>query len=134
MRELLRAAMTRTPIIAMLELDEQHGGMSHDAIRATLREADAPCEKYGTQYANKYALWGLTKEVQSWGFHLPTHEQLYDSLLFAEDIEVLTQPFEPVTYHLVLICNRDHGWTVDSLRRISRRDASPDCHAHVGSQ
>jgi hypothetical protein len=64
MREILRAAVTRKPIVALLELDKSKGGMSRSEIRAKLLEADAPCERFFSQYDNKYAMWGLDAEVQ----------------------------------------------------------------------
>jgi hypothetical protein len=56
MRELLRAAVTRKPIVAMLEPEASKGGMSREEIRAKLLEADEPCEKHGAQYPNKYVM------------------------------------------------------------------------------
>ena len=56
-------------------------------IRASLREADAPCEKRGTEYPSKYAMWGLAEEVTSWGYALPSGDVLCDALFASEPIE-----------------------------------------------
>lgn len=87
MRELLRAVVTAKPIVALLELEAKHGGMTTDEIRAALLENDAPYEKNGTLHPNKYAMWGLAAEVESWGYRLPTGEQLFDALFASEAVE-----------------------------------------------
>jgi hypothetical protein len=86
-RELLRAVVTKKPIIALLELDEKHDGFDVHQIRAKLLEGDSPCYEHGVQYPNKYAMWGLAAEVKSWGYALPTGEQLFGTLFANEAIE-----------------------------------------------
>ena len=81
MREILRAHVTGKPIVALLELEEKHGGLTHEQIMARLQAADAPCEKAGVQYASKYAMWGLEEEVQSWGYAMPSAIELYAPLV-----------------------------------------------------
>jgi len=102
MREILRAKVTKKQVIALLELEEKHGGMARDEIRAKLREDDEPCEKHGTQYPNKYTMWGLAAEVQSWGYALPTGQQLFDALFAHMPIEWnRIGAFQDVTLRLV---------------------------------
>lgn len=101
MREMLRAVVTMKPMIALVELDKDHGGMSFDEIRAKLLEADAPCEKSGTQHPNKYAMWGIASEVESWGYHLPTGGELFDAL-FATEVRGFGATNNPGPYmHIV---------------------------------
>ena len=71
----------------MLELEASKGGLSRDEIHRQLLEADEPCEKRGTNYSSKYAMWGLDEEVKSWGYLLPTGGELFDVLFKAEPIE-----------------------------------------------
>ena len=80
MREILRAVLTGKPIITMLEPEAKHGGMTTEEVLQQLKDADAPCEKRGTQYTTKYAMWGLDEEVRSWGYAMPNAEQLYAAL------------------------------------------------------
>jgi hypothetical protein len=94
--------VTKKQVIALLELEEKHGGMARDEIRAKLREDDEPCEKHGTQYPNKYAMWGLAAEVQSWGYALPTGQQLFDALFADMPIEWnRIGAFQDVTFRLI---------------------------------
>jgi hypothetical protein len=102
MREILRAVVTKKPIIALLELEEKHGGMSRHQIHAKLHENNEPCAKYDTLYPNKYAMWGLAAEVQSWGYALPTGQQLFDALFANEVVEWnRIGAFQDVTLRLV---------------------------------
>jgi hypothetical protein len=88
--------------MALLELEEKHGGMSRQQIRAKLLHADEPCEKHGTLYPNKYAIWGLAAEVQSWGYALPTGQQLFDALFADMPIEWnRIGAFQDVTLRLI---------------------------------
>lgn len=87
MRELLRAVVTGKPIVALLELEANKGGLSREEIRARLLAADARCEKRGTVFQSKHAMWGLKEEVHSWGYVLPAAEELFDALFVAEPIE-----------------------------------------------
>lgn len=76
MRELLRAAVTSKPIVALLEPEAKHGGLTDEQIHAQLREADG-----------YYEAWGLSAEVESWGYALPDAEALHASLFTREPIE-----------------------------------------------
>ena len=80
MREILRAVLTGKPIITMLEPEAKHGGMTTEEVLQQLKDADAPCEKRGTQYTTKYAMWGLDNEVRTWGYPMANAEQLYAAL------------------------------------------------------
>lgn len=87
MRELARAKVTGKPIVALIEPEAKQGGMEPDEIRGQLQAADAPCEKQGIVFPSKYVMWGLTAEVESWGYHLPSGEQLFQTLFAADPIE-----------------------------------------------
>ena len=76
LRELLRAALTKKPILALFETERKHGALTRDEILEQLRKADA-----------KYELWGLSSDVKSWGYDMPTPEHLYESLFLHEPIE-----------------------------------------------
>jgi hypothetical protein len=64
-RELLRAVVTATPLATMLEPEVNKGGMTIEQIEAQVRAMYEPCEKHGTQFANKLTMWGLDKEVRT---------------------------------------------------------------------
>jgi hypothetical protein len=64
-RELLRAVVTATPLATMLEPEVNKGGMTVEQIEAQVRAMYEPCEKHGTQFANKLTMWGLDKEVRT---------------------------------------------------------------------
>ena len=87
MREVLRAVVTRKPITALLELEANHGGLMRQEVEEELRACDLPCERNGVQYPSKWAMWGLDKEVESWGFHMPSAEDIIAALFAAEPIE-----------------------------------------------
>ena len=87
MRELLRAVVTKKPVLAMLEPEVLKGGLTRDEIRAQLEEADAPCKQNGAQYASKYHMWKLTDEVKSWGYEMPNAAALFAALFAKEPIE-----------------------------------------------
>ena len=57
MRELLRAAVLGKPTFALLDPEATKGGLTRAEIEEQLRAADAPCEKGGTHYPTKYAMW-----------------------------------------------------------------------------
>ena len=65
MRELLRAAVTGKPIVALLELEAKHGGIDRSEIIDHLQKANSMYER-----------WGLSSEVASWGYNMPAHEDL----------------------------------------------------------
>ena len=69
MRELLRAALTNKPIVALVEADAKHGGMTRRQISEQLASA-----------VHEYTRWGLTSEVQDWGHAIPSASQLWDAL------------------------------------------------------
>ena len=104
MRELLRAVVTDKPIVALLESEEKHGGLTRDEIEAQLRSADEPCDKNGTNYDSKYAMWKLAGEVQSWGYAMPSAQQLIDAL-FADEQQLIEWNrlgfFQQVTMRLI---------------------------------
>jgi hypothetical protein len=102
LRELVRAVATCKPIISLLELEAKHGGMTTQQIKAALEAADAPCEKNGTRYESKYAMWGLAAEVRSWGYEMPTAVQLYEAILQDPAIEwARIGAFQDVTLRLI---------------------------------
>ena len=76
MREILRAVVTGKPIVALLEPEAKHGGLTQEQIRAQLIEADG-----------YYMAWGLAEEVASWGYEIPTPDKMYDALFAREPIE-----------------------------------------------
>ena len=64
--------------------------LTHGAKRACgveLAALDAPCEKNGTRHGSMYEMWGLTKEVEAWGYAMPTAKDLGDVLFEREPIE-----------------------------------------------
>ena len=79
MREILRTVVASKPIITLLEPEPNHGGMTRNEIHDSLQRNSEPWEKAGIQHMSKYAMWGLEKEVASWGYHLPTSEQLQNA-------------------------------------------------------
>ena len=83
MRELLRAVVTRKPILALLEPERNKGGLSREEIRQQL--ADAAASAAGAP--SPYAKWGLDAEVESWGYAMPSAEELYGALFAAEPLE-----------------------------------------------
>ena len=46
MREILRAVVTGKPMVALLEPEASHGGMTQEQIYEQLVNADAPCERW----------------------------------------------------------------------------------------
>lgn len=87
MREILRAVVTRKPILPLLELETSHGGLTKEEVLDFLRDADRPCEKRKGHYSSKYEMWGLDKEVASWGYDLPSGDELYRALFASIPIE-----------------------------------------------
>ena len=85
--EILRAVVTGKPLFALLELEAKHGGLTREEIHAALLECDTPVEKHGLRYTSKYAMWGLDKEVESWGYRLPTGNELSAALFKSDPIE-----------------------------------------------
>jgi hypothetical protein len=66
MRELLRAVVTGKPIVVLLELETDKGGLTRAEIRHALYGCDAPCtSRSGVEYENKFAMWGLDAEVRN---------------------------------------------------------------------
>jgi len=84
-RELLRAVVTATPLATMLEPEVNKGGMTVEQIEAQVRAMYEPCEKHGTQFANKLTMWGLDKEILEWGLPMPTAAMLMEAL-FADEL------------------------------------------------
>lgn len=80
MRELLRAVTTRKPIVTLLEPEAKHGGLTAKEVKHQLDEAYMPCENEGTKHDSKFAMWGLSDEVESWGYAMPTADALYAAL------------------------------------------------------
>ena len=101
MRELLRAVTTGVPIIAMLEAQATKGGLTLAQVFDQLTAAGKPCEKNGKRFESMYEMWGLTGEVSSWGYHMPTAQELYDAIFCHEPIEWnRIGPFQDVTLRL----------------------------------
>lgn len=87
MREILRAAVTKKPILAMLEPEASKGGLTIGEVEAQLVMASSPVDKDGTRYESHYHEWGLYDEVVSWGYNMPTAADLIGELFAAEPIE-----------------------------------------------
>jgi hypothetical protein len=66
MRELLRAVVIKRSIVTVLEAGGRHGALTRAEVQHKLTDADAPCHKYGKDFADHYEMWGLRKEVESW--------------------------------------------------------------------
>lgn len=81
MRELLRAVISKKPIICLLEPEGKRGGLTSDQILRRLKEAE-----------HRYASWGLTDEVETWTREeglgpLPSPEELHQDLFADSPIE-----------------------------------------------
>jgi hypothetical protein len=85
--ELLRAVVTRKPVIALLEVEAKHGGMARETIREKLLATDEPCERDGTMHTSWYQMWGLDAEVEQWGYEMPTCDELYAALFASQPIQ-----------------------------------------------
>ena len=85
--ELLRAVVTRKPVIALLEVEAKHGGMARETIREKLLATDEPCERDGTMHTSWYQMWGLDAEVEQWGYVMPTCDELYAALFASQPIQ-----------------------------------------------
>ena len=77
MRELLRTVVTGKPIIALLEPESSHGGLTREQVR----------EQLDIVIASLSASWGLDEKVESWGYEMPSAIQLYDALFARDPIE-----------------------------------------------
>lgn len=86
MRELLRAVVTRKPLVALLEPEQRKGGLTEGQILEQLQEAGLSNEKSGV-WASMYERWGLAAEVSHWGYELPSAVDLHESLFAREPIE-----------------------------------------------
>eukprot|EP00966_Prymnesium_polylepis_P108200 2504989-Prymnesium_polylepis.1 len=80
MRELLRAVLTNKPIIALMEPDPSHGGLTRAQIRDALELASNGPTCLCVQ-------WGLVEKAEGWGYELPSGEQLYNAVFAQEPIE-----------------------------------------------
>ena len=87
MREILRAVVKRKNILVMLEPARDKGGLTSEEFFRELHEADTMCEKGGKWYSSKYELWGLDKEVKTWGYHMPAAEDICNALFESDSIE-----------------------------------------------
>ena len=87
MREILRAVVTGKPMIALLELEKNNAKLTEEEIREALMSCDAPCTKGTQTYSSKYNMWGLDKEVESWGYHMPDGTAIFDALFEEDPIE-----------------------------------------------
>ena len=102
MREILRGVVTCKPIVALLEPEATHGGLTLKQIREALDTADKPCEKRGKKHDTWYHMCDLHSEVVSWGYEMPTGAQLYDALFAREPIEWnRIGAFQDVTLRLI---------------------------------
>ena len=63
------------------------GGLSREEIRQQLKEADAALTVKGNTFPSRFAMWGLDEEVRSWGYEMPSGEQLCHALFTDEPIE-----------------------------------------------
>ena len=75
-RELLRAFVMQKPLILLVESEMSRGGLMLDDLRVQLSAARGRC-----------ARWGLTGEVESWGYTIPTVDELHEALMAHEPIE-----------------------------------------------
>ena len=87
MREFLRAVVTGKPMVTLMESEAKKGGLTQNRVLQQLCEAAAPCKKNDKAYPSKYAMWGLTKEMVSWGYEMPSAGALHASLFNQEPIE-----------------------------------------------
>lgn len=76
LRELLRSAFRRKPIIALLEPEARKGGLSQPQIRMELQGA-----------SDALASLGLMDELEEWGFAVPSVDDLFGALFAAAPIE-----------------------------------------------
>jgi hypothetical protein len=86
-RELLRAAVTGKPLVTLLEPEVKHGGLSQHEVFQQLSEADSPCEKSGTMFPSRFAMWEMDKEVMNWGYKMLTGATLHNALFDEKPIE-----------------------------------------------
>ena len=76
MRELVSAVGSKKPIVAVLEMDTNHGAMSREEILARLIQADT-----------KYEEWDMLNLLAADGWELPCSQMLYDALFARPAIE-----------------------------------------------
>ena len=76
MRECLKAMAESKPIIALIEPQSDKGGVSKLEVRESLRKA-----------VSSFHQWGLANEMQTWGFAVPTADEVYDFLFSGEILE-----------------------------------------------
>ena len=102
MRELLRAFVTGKPIVVLAEPDSKKGGMTSEQVMQQLREAEAPYKKHGEEFPSKYVMWGLAREVEGWGYHMPSADVLHTALFDVEPIEwIRIGKFQDVSMRLI---------------------------------
>ena len=70
MRELLRAIFDEKPLIALLEPEAKHGGMTHKEISGAMDVA-----------SSNFRRWGLSSEMDEWGMSPPLPYALAAALL-----------------------------------------------------
>ena len=91
MRELLRAFVMQKPLALLVESDASRGGLHLAELRVLLSSAYERC-----------AGWGLTDEIESWGYTMPSANALHDALSSHEPIEWnRLGPLQDVTIRLI---------------------------------
>ena len=97
MREFLRAVFDEKPILTLMEPETKKGGMTRQQVLDKLQEAES-------MY---FAKWGLSDEMEEWGFLQPSSVLLYDKLFNGKEEPIEWNRigfFQDVT--LRLIANR----------------------------
>ena len=125
MRELLRAVVTKKRILTLLELDAKHGGLTQDTVRVQLNAASAPCSKGDSEYASMYHMWGLTLEVERWGYFMPSAEELWAAMFASEPIEWNRIGFFQVMSHAPVVSASPRLFTFASCAFRVRFRTSP---------
>lgn len=91
MRELLRALYNQKPIITVLEMETKYGGLTPARVREQLEAV-----------AGRYGSWGLTREMDEWGFAIPSTDMLYEYIFGGQLIEWnRIGAFQDVTMRLI---------------------------------
>ena len=92
-RELLCAVVTGKPIIAVVESDQRHGGLTRAEIEAQLHDAEARSAQYG-----------LGEDIAVWrpGAAAPSSQDIYNALFASDPIEwQRLAPYQNVALRLI---------------------------------
>ena len=131
-RELFRAVLRGTPLIAVFEPDGWRGGLSRVAIESRLETAIYPPHKNPNAEPDRSwtEQWALDEEVDAWGFNAtPTGGQVSKALFAHEPIEwTRLTHFQRVTMRLIcerLLPEQYHGATYVHGSLESKNIAAP---------